>query len=190
MSTDKRVVPGPGSQWCPICDLYFRIGSHSHEEPMVGIFKSTPPGPGEATGAITRESVEKLGTIGPDPVFGDLTHLEEQLRAVREFASGATRDNNEDKLCYHGFLSPVALERFATYMHTHRKQADGKLRDSDNWKKGIPVEAYHESLIRHIFDYWKLWESNGIINHETAIDDLLCAILFNVQGLLHERNSK
>lgn len=109
-------------------------------------------------------------------------------RTMRQFETGATRDSNDDKLQYHGFLSPVVLRRFAKYMHDHRKQTDGRLRASDNWKKGIPQEAYHESLIRHVIDYWYLAEEDLQDKRCPEIDELLCAILFNVQGLLHERN--
>lgn len=103
--------------------------------------------------------------------------------AMRTFESGATRDTNADKLDYSGFLSPEVLERFAQYMHTHRQQADGTLRASDNWTKGIPVAAYKESLIRHTIDWWKAYDSG----HMEEADNLACAILFNVQGYLFER---
>jgi hypothetical protein len=61
---------------------------------------------------------------------------------MRNFTTGATRNSDVNKLDYEGFLSPVVLEEFAIYMQTHRKQADGKLRESDNWQKGIPKEVY------------------------------------------------
>jgi hypothetical protein len=75
---------------------------------------------------------------------------------MREFKSGATRDDDADKYDYEGFLSPLVLERYAEYMHKHRKQADGKMRDSDNWQKGIPVVQYMKSKLRHIMVTWKL----------------------------------
>ncbi len=56
----------------------------------------------------------------------------------REFISGATRNSEEGKLDYEGFLSPLALARYAQYMHRHRELEDGTLRASDNWQKGIP----------------------------------------------------
>lgn len=100
---------------------------------------------------------------------------------VRTFDTGATRDQDVDKLKYEGFLSPFALRRFAQYMHKHRKQSDGTLRDPDNWQKGIPIKSYQDSLIRHVMDAWCLWRSGEPIDEE-----LLCAIIFNAQGLLHE----
>lgn len=59
---------------------------------------------------------------------------------MREFRTGATRDNDEGKYDYEGFYHPLVVKRFGQYMDKHRKQADGKLRDSDNWQKGIPKE--------------------------------------------------
>lgn len=103
---------------------------------------------------------------------------------MRKFTTGATRDNDETKLDYEGFLSPLVLERFAEYMHKHRKQADGQLRASDNWQKGIPKEAYMKSMWRHFFSVWKSYRLGELKEEE------LCALLFNVQGLLHEELTK
>ncbi len=104
---------------------------------------------------------------------------------MRQFETGATRNRDEDAYDYEGFLSPIVLQRFAAYMHRHREQADGTLRSSDNWQKGIPVDSYAKSLTRHHMDAW--------LNHrgyEDAaredLEDALCAIIFNAQGWLHE----
>lgn len=102
---------------------------------------------------------------------------------MREFETGATRDTAEGKLDYEGFLSPAVLECYAEYMHKNRIQADGKLRDSDNWQKGIPHEAYMKSLWRHFMDVWK--EHRGI-KTEAGQKEALCAMLFNVMGKLFE----
>jgi hypothetical protein len=100
---------------------------------------------------------------------------------MRTFKGGATRDSDENKLDFEGFLSAPAIKRYAEYMHSHRKQPDGKLRDSDNWQKGIPIPAYMKSLWRHFFDVW--WIVRG---GNGDLEDALCAVLFNVQGMLHE----
>jgi hypothetical protein len=108
-------------------------------------------------------------------------------KSIREFETGATRDTNEGKLDYEGFISPLALRRYAEYMHKHRVQADGNLRDSDNWQKGIPVEVYRKSLTRHFMDTWYILR--GWADYTDAgedIEELLCAMLFNTMGLLHE----
>lgn len=102
---------------------------------------------------------------------------------MRKFTTGATRDDAEHKLDYEGFLSPLVLERYAEYMHKHRFQKDGEMRDSDNWQKGIPLEAYMKSGWRHFFDWWK--EHRGLPSRE-GLADALCGLLFNVMGYLHE----
>jgi len=102
---------------------------------------------------------------------------------MRQFETGATRNLDADKLDFEGFLSPLALEEFAKYMHKNRVQADGNLRDSDNWQKGIPIDAYMSSMWRHFFDTWK--RHRGLETHEDQISNL-CGLMFNVQGMLHE----
>ncbi len=126
------------------------------------------------------------------------TNYLKEMTKMREFESGATRDDEEGKRDFEGFLSPLALQRYAQYMHKHRKQADGKLRDSDNWQKGIPLSVYMKSWWRHFMDTWYMWrgthrEEFGVIelkdwddNCLDEISDLLCAALFNNMGMLHE----
>ena len=104
---------------------------------------------------------------------------------MREFKSGATRDNDDEKMDYEGFLSPLVLKQFGRYMHKHRKQADGKLRDSDNWQKGMPKDAYMKSLIRHNMDLWLVHRGYSEEARE-SIKDALCAIMFNSMGYLFE----
>lgn len=102
---------------------------------------------------------------------------------VRQFSSGATRDQDAGKFDYEGFLSPLVLNRYAEYMHGHRKQPDGQLRDSDNWQKGIPLDAYMKSGWRHFMDVWS--EHRGYSTAE-GLETALCATLFNLSGYLHE----
>lgn len=104
----------------------------------------------------------------------------ETVGNTRYFETGATRDTDAGKIDYEGFLSPLVLERYAIYMNQHRMQTDGKLRDSDNWQKGIPVPAYVKSLWRHFFAVWK-----GHRQGEIKEDDV-CAMIFNGMGILHE----
>jgi hypothetical protein len=103
---------------------------------------------------------------------------------VREFKTGATRSSDEGKLDFEGFFSPLVLERFALYMHKHRLQPDGKLRDSDNWQKGMPQSAYMKSMWRHFFDVWK---QHRAIPTEMDQEENLCALMFNVMGMLHQQ---
>jgi hypothetical protein len=101
---------------------------------------------------------------------------------LRKFDTGATRDNDTEKYDYEGFLSPQVHERFAAYMHRHRKQADGELRASDNWQKGIPRDAYMKSMYRHFMEVWKAHRNLPAED----LEESLCAMLFNVQGYLFE----
>ncbi len=109
---------------------------------------------------------------------------------VRQFSTGATRNLDNHKLDYEGFLSPIAIEAFAEYMNSHRLQKDGTLRASDNWQKGIPKEVYMKSMWRHFFDFWKMHRGLEAINPDNnkpfTKEELLCALMFNVQGYLHE----
>ena len=102
---------------------------------------------------------------------------------MRKFESGATRDADEDKWDYEGFLSPPVLARYAEYMHNNRVQADGNVRASDNWQKGIPQDAYMKSAWRHFMEWW--W-CHRIEVHGPMAEEALCALLFNVMGYLHE----
>jgi hypothetical protein len=105
------------------------------------------------------------------------------MGAIRKFETGATRDGDKRKPDYDGFLSPLALEAFGQYMHFNRHMADGSLRDSDNWQKGIPIKAYVKSLWRHFLDTWRYFRG-----YPTAEGPVwaLCGVIFNAQGLLHE----
>ena len=118
----------------------------------------------------------------PDKVFKDEAK-------VRKFESGATRNLSHDKPDYDGFLSPHMIEAFGQYMHKHRHQADGTLRDSDNWQKGIPLKEYIKSNWRHFIHLWRLsrglraWDEKG---NEVFVPDTCAAIWFNTQGYFHE----
>ncbi len=121
-----------------------------------------------------------------------------EMTKMREFDSGATRDNEDDKFDYEGFLSPLVIERYGEYMHSHRKQADGEMRDSDNWQKGIPISVYMKSWWRHFENVWikyrKFLVGDGPdFTLEAAsgtelghLSEALCAALFNNMGMLHE----
>lgn len=105
---------------------------------------------------------------------------------MREFESGATRDDDDGKLEHWGFASAVVEKRYSEYMHTHRIQADGKLRASNNWTKGIPSEAYKHSLSRHLNDLRLILEGFPELAEDADLETVLCAVKFNVDGLLYE----
>lgn len=107
------------------------------------------------------------------------------MAEIRNFETGATRDTDQGKLDYEGFLHPAVLERFAQYMHTNRIQKDGSVRDSDNWQKGIPTEAYMKSLMRHTMDVWAHHRERPDLAKED-LETALCAVMFNAMGMLYE----
>lgn len=114
---------------------------------------------------------------------------------IRTFATGATRDSEAGKLDYEGILSPLVIKRYAEYMHKHRIQADGTLRDSDNWQKGIPPDVYMKSMFRHFVDVWTTHRGELVFDGATeeggvamvvSIEESLCAVMFNAMGYMHE----
>ena len=108
---------------------------------------------------------------------------------MRTFDTGATRDKEDGKYDYEAFLSPLALERYAKYMHKHRIQPDGTMRDGDNWAKGIPLKAYMKSAWRHMIAWWQIHRGmKPIDDHGEPIDieEAICAEIFNAFGYLHE----
>ena len=111
---------------------------------------------------------------------------ETQAGKIRVFETGATRDANDGKHEYSGFNSPLVEKRFAEYMTGHRKQSDGSVRSSSNWKKGIPIEVYLQSAHRHFIDLWLHLDGYAGEANESDIESVLCALRFNVNGMLHE----
>ncbi len=110
---------------------------------------------------------------------------------MRQFDTGATRNTDTDKLDYDGFLCPLVIKRYAEYLNEHRVQADGKLRDSDNWQKGIPIKVYMKSKWRHFMDTWMIFRGYGPVydskdNHIITMEEALCGEIFNASGHLHE----
>ena len=105
------------------------------------------------------------------------------MNKIRKFKTGATRDTDENKLDYEGFISPLVLKRYAEYMNHHRIQSDGTLRSSDNWQKGMPKEEFVKSGFRHFMDWWL--EHRGEKSRE-GIENALCGVIFNAMGYLYE----
>ena len=105
------------------------------------------------------------------------------MSEVRVFETGAKRDTDLGKLDFDGFYCPRVVEAFGVYMNHNRQMADGSRRDSDNWQKGIPLNAYMKSGWRHFFDWWR--EHRGLSTKEGLVWALL-GLLFNIQGYLHE----
>lgn len=113
-------------------------------------------------------------------------------RETRQFGTGATRDSDTNKLDYEGFISPLVWNRFAEYMHKCRLRnipVGETVRASDNWQKGIPLDQYVKSGLRHAMEWW-LMHRGYVAKDEKGnvldLEEVLCAILFNVQGYLFE----
>jgi len=107
---------------------------------------------------------------------------------MREFDSGATRDDDTGKLDYEGYLSPDVLFQFALYMEEHGHTPNGP-RASDNWKKGIPKDELLKSLLRHVMDIWMLHRDVNFVRPESGDKptewEAFAGALFNLQALWH-----
>ena len=112
---------------------------------------------------------------------------------MRYFSTGATRDVDDNKLDFEGFLDPDVIQRYGEFMHIKRYQEDGKLRSADNWQKGIPLSAYMKSLWRHFLAVWlnhrhlvmsEFW--GDFPEDREQVEEDLCALLFNAMGYLSE----
>lgn len=105
--------------------------------------------------------------------------MKKQTKAqIRKFASGAIRDNDENKEDYIETISWTAFKRYAQYM-TSKKSKYG----SGNFKKGIPIESYEQSLVRHLQKYLVNKYEDGNLEKE---EDHLSAMVFNIFGIMHE----
>jgi dATP/dGTP diphosphohydrolase len=107
-----------------------------------------------------------------------VTVINQTSKKPREFLSGAIRDSDENKEDYIESISWLTMKRYAFYM----KKQEVKY-GRGNWKKGIPIEEYEKSLMRHLQKYLVNKYDDG----EEELDiDHLAAALFNLQGLIHE----
>lgn len=115
---------------------------------------------------------------------------ENRKPVMRTFETGATRNLDVNKLDFEGFYSPLAMESFAKYMHSHRMQKDGTLRAADNWQRGIGFDVYMKSMWRHFFDAWMIHRGHKAFSpedgHELTMDECLNGLSFNVNGYMHE----
>ncbi len=97
---------------------------------------------------------------------------------VRTFASGAIRDVDDQKEDYIETISWRAFRRYAKYM-TGKKSKYG----AGNFKKGIPIESYEQSLVRHLDKYIENKHEGANLEKDC---DHLSAMVFNIFGIMHE----
>lgn len=96
---------------------------------------------------------------------------------IRSFSTGAVRGTNINKEDYIECVSWLAMKRYAEYM-TRKAAVYGR----GNWRRGIPIESYMESFMRHAQKFIVEWQ-HGICEEK---DDHLSAIIFNIFGIMHE----
>lgn len=107
--------------------------------------------------------------------------ISEEVKPVRQFETGAIRDNEDGKEDYIETISWTAFRRFSQYM-TSKKSKYG----SGNFKKGIPIESYEKSLLRHVSKYLiNKYEGGDLESNE----DHCAAIAFNIFGIMHEEEN-
>lgn len=150
------------------------------QKPDCGCRAMNVKSPTETATRMQAEHASKVESFTRDKSVPDM-----DTAKIRHFSTGATRDTSEGKLVYEAFFSPEVLKRRAEYMHKHRRQPDRSMRTGDNWQKGMPRADYMDSLIRHVADLWLDWRRFHV-SAQTEFEDLLCAIMFNAEGLLFE----
>src|ERR1035441_3610031 len=97
---------------------------------------------------------------------------------VRLFKTGAIRDLETNKEDYVETISWTAFKRYAEYM-TSKKTTYG----SGNFKKGIDINSYERSLVRHLTKYLiNKYEGGDLETNQ----DHLSAMCFNIFGIMHE----
>lgn len=109
---------------------------------------------------------------------------------VRTFPTGASRNSEVGKLDFEGALSPAVLVAFTAYMESHAAGPDGEHRSADNWQRGMPLDSYMKSLLRHVMDLWMIHRGLAAVRpedgHAVTIEEALGGVLFNAQGYWHE----
>lgn len=99
-------------------------------------------------------------------------------KKITKFATGAIRDDSTGKVDFVETISFTAHERYARYM-TGKKKKYG----TGNFKKGILISSYEQSLLRHVDKYFRNKYENG---KDEPNEDHLAACRFNIDGIIHE----
>jgi len=98
---------------------------------------------------------------------------------MRTTKTGGTRSNASKKISYLGFRHPLTEHSYGSYMLKHQVQEDGKIRQPDNWWKGLDPNDTIQSLVRHVTDlealhsnllvYKVRYKEKGEVEEETVI---------------------
>jgi hypothetical protein len=113
-----------------------------------------------------KEYIEMRG-VDPDEEESPKDILREEIRT---FETGAVRDSNKGK-SRPDLISPYFTNRLGFRLAYGIEKGYGE----NNWKKGIPNEAFLESLERHLVAY-KMGKTD---------EDHAAAIAFNIMGIIH-----
>ena len=105
-----------------------------------------------------------------------------EKKDITTFKSGAIRDSQEGKADFTETISWTAFRKYGEYM-TEKKIKYG----SGNFKKGIPIDSYEKSLIRHVQRYMENKYEEGNVEVE---QDHISGMIFNAFGILHELGMK
>jgi hypothetical protein len=115
---------------------------------------------------------------GLDIIKERILNMKEQKSNIRHFNTGAVRGDNAEKEDYVETISWTGMKRYAIYM-TGKQSKYGR----GNWRKGIPIGSYEESLMRHVQKYLANKYENAGSEPE---EDHLAAIIFNTLGIMNE----
>lgn len=98
------------------------------------------------------------------------------MKKITKYKTGAIRDDRTGKPNYLA-VSFTARHRYVQYMtEMAKKYGEG------NWRKGIPISSYEESLLRHISQYFRNKYEGA---SDEAEKDHLSAAIFNIEGIMH-----
>lgn len=133
----------------------------------------------------------KIYILQPEVVNNSPRNLEKPVPpnpALRSFDTGATRSADAGRYDPEAFFAPIVIERHCEYMQKHRLQADGTVRDGDNWQKGIPLSVYMKGMWRHFLHLWTRHRGYVVQDDKASADmeEDLCALRFNIDGMLFE----
>jgi len=114
--------------------------------------------------------------------------VDQKGNSMNTFDTGATRSEDTVRDDPDGYMSWPFMQMYFEYMTKNRVQADGAVRESDNWQKGIPKDRYMKGAYRHFMHWWARHRGHTV-NDPMAADNIeedMSALFFNLQGYAHE----